>query len=77
MHEGIRLNFVRLNIMLFFLILQNYPWSTVNWNSDSNELKQMHLIIWRRWNTNDEMIPVGFFFFRNLDALLMEKIPDK
>ena len=31
MHERIRLNFVRLNKM--YKIFQNYPCSTVNWNS--------------------------------------------
>ena len=56
MHERIRLNFVRLNKM--YKIFQNYPWSTVNWNSASHELYRMHLIIWRVRSTNDKMIQV-------------------
>ena len=34
MHERIRLEFVRLNKM--YKIFQNYPWSTINWNSASD-----------------------------------------
>ena len=57
MHELIRLKFVRLNKM--FKIIQNYPWSTIIWNSASHELQQMQLIIWRERSTNNKMIQVA------------------
>ena len=49
MHERIRLN-------TMYKIFQNYPWSTVNWNSASHE--RIHLIIWRVQSTDDKMIQV-------------------
>ena len=51
MHKPIGLNIVRLNKK--FIIFQNYPSSTVNWNSTIHEL---YSVCGR--STNDKMIQV-------------------
>ena len=56
MHEQIGLNIVRLNKK--FKMFQNYPSSTVNWNSAIHELQRMYLIILRGRSTNDKTIQV-------------------